>query len=432
MRTGEEMNEKFDDVVETFEQIMVDETSDELLENLSIEPELLQDDITSVRDMSTWKIKIPKVAFNINGSKELVSYVISVSECESNEDIPTWDVKREHKEFYVLHNKLTQFHGDFGGVVLPNKRNSTLSSRQATEIFENYRNSFMYYLQDLVRNPLIRGSELLYRFLSPDEEFSSMFAPDTVGKLAGRKLKSVATKLKKEKGQNLETFLNTFFASTKPASGKSTPVSGSPNLQRKEYERDTAANMENSVGSHCSNDNEINQMQSPRNLSFTKSNHVLHLQNPADYILYLAINLFQIRTWTLNLFLCLKIVAQNTFNDFVERYLAYKINLAMHEHHLVPVIHMFRDAVFYDNDLPRTEEDKLERRDETLRELLDFFPGPLVKLLGKQKCNEGLTAIFELLQHEQLNRQVFYTLLDTIVEEIFPETSSENCTDNVD
>lgn len=36
-----------------------------------------------------------------------------------------------------------------------------------------------------MRNPLIRGSELLYRFLSPDEEFSSMFAPDTVGKLAG-------------------------------------------------------------------------------------------------------------------------------------------------------------------------------------------------------------------------------------------------------
>lgn len=31
---------------------------------------------------------------------------------------------------------------------------------------------------------------------------------------------------------------------------------------------------------------------------------------------------------------------------------------------------------------------------------------PLVKLLGKQKYNEGFTAIFELLQHEQLNKQV--------------------------
>ena len=36
---------------------------------------------------------------------------------------------------------------------------------------------------------------------------------------------------------------------------------------------------------------------------------------------------------------------------------------------------------------------------------------PLVKLLGKQRYNEGFTAIFELLQYEQLNKQVSVHLM---------------------
>ena len=38
----------------------------------------------------------------------------------------------------------------------------------------------------MVRNPLTRGSALLFRFLSPDKEFTNMFTPDTVGQVAGR------------------------------------------------------------------------------------------------------------------------------------------------------------------------------------------------------------------------------------------------------
>ena len=37
--------------------------------------------------------------------------------------------------------------GFVGGVALPPKRGSTLSSKQATEIYEKYRNSFKQYLQ---------------------------------------------------------------------------------------------------------------------------------------------------------------------------------------------------------------------------------------------------------------------------------------------
>ncbi|CAB3992411.1 sorting nexin-14-like isoform X1, partial [Paramuricea clavata] len=412
---------------------LVDEASDALLDDIDIVEDLeLRDSILPVRDMSDWIISIPKVAFKYHGSKEMVSYVISVCESESNENMNRWDVKRQHHEFYVLHNKLTEFHGFFGGAGLPQKRNSTLSSRQATEIDENYRNSFKHYLQDLVRNPLTRGSALLFRFLSPDKEFTNMFTPDTVGQVAGKKLKSVATKLKKEKGKNLETFLHSFLASTKPPSGRSTPVSGSPNTQRKEYRVQTTQNTGNKDVTLAANFNKDGSNKMKRKISkeckdsTVKPKPVLQLNGVTEYILYIAIHLFEVPVWLLNLLLCFQIVGQRTFDDFVDRYLAYKIRLAFHEYHFVPVIHMFRDAVFFDNDPPRTDAEKMERRDKTLRQLLGFFPTPLVKLLGKQRYNEGLTAIFELLQYEQLNKQLAYTLLDTLVTEVFPEIEQQD------
>ena len=45
---------------------------------------------------------------------------------------------------------------------------------------------FCFYCQYLCSNPLLRGSALLFNFLSPDKEFSNMFVPEKVGDKAGK------------------------------------------------------------------------------------------------------------------------------------------------------------------------------------------------------------------------------------------------------
>ena len=94
----------------------------------------------------------------------------------------------------------------------------------------------LFSMQDLVRNPLTRGSALLFRFLSPDKAFTDLFTPDTVGQVAGRKviamlrwrisykiviivvfcvlgkkLKSVATKLRTKKEVRGTLFAQIYF-----------------------------------------------------------------------------------------------------------------------------------------------------------------------------------------------------------------------------
>jgi hypothetical protein len=65
----------------------------------------------------------------------------------------------------------------------------------------------------MMADSILCGSQLLYSFLTPDDEVNSKFALDTRGNKAGKMIKSVQQKLKKEKGQHLDHFLTSFLQS---------------------------------------------------------------------------------------------------------------------------------------------------------------------------------------------------------------------------
>lgn len=72
--------------------------------------------------------------------------------------------------------------------------------------------AFEEYVQKLLSKPSLRGSDLLYAFLRVPGEFSEMnSSPDALSRLLR---KTVPLTLRKERGQHLEPFLNTFFTST--------------------------------------------------------------------------------------------------------------------------------------------------------------------------------------------------------------------------
>ena len=54
----------------------------------------------------------------------------------------------------------------------------------------------------------------------------------------------------------------------------------------------------------------------------------------------------------------------------------------------------------------RTDTEKLERREQTLKEMLDFIPDMAVRVMGTERHEAGITLLFELLQQPRLNKQV--------------------------
>jgi sorting nexin-14 len=77
---------------------------------------------------------------------------------------------------------------------------------------------FEEFLQRLLQKPTLRGSDLLHSFLRSPGEFVPAgpggiagAMPEGLGRMIRR---SVPLRLRKEKGQHLDTFLNAFVAST--------------------------------------------------------------------------------------------------------------------------------------------------------------------------------------------------------------------------
>ena len=54
----------------------------------------------------------------------------------------------------------------------------------------------------------------------------------------------------------------------------------------------------------------------------------------------------------------------------------------------------------------RTDTQKLERREQTLKEMLEFLPDIAVRAMGSERHKAGMTLMFELLQQPKLNKQV--------------------------
>jgi len=73
----------------------------------------------------------------------------------------------------------------------------------------------------------------------------------------------------------------------------------------------------------------------------------------------------------------------------------------------------------------RTQDEIYARRQAALGRLLCYPPALLVRGVGEETFREGTMLIFEGLQCHQLNKQLFFTLLDIIVLELFPELDPE-------
>jgi len=167
-------------------------------EDLSIDNEI----VTSERNLNTWRVtditSSIKLDSGSNGGQSLV-FFITIESIE-NDILKQWCVERRLADFYTLQSKLTEFHGVFLDARLPSKR----IVMQKTENNEIY----MQFLNQLLQKHELRGSDLLHMFLTSIEDFDD--SESAIGRLIR---KSMPLALRKERGQNLESFISIFMNS---------------------------------------------------------------------------------------------------------------------------------------------------------------------------------------------------------------------------
>ncbi|XP_046877125.1 sorting nexin-14 isoform X2 [Hypomesus transpacificus] len=368
-----------------------------------------------LRNLSAWSISIPYVdLYDDETRRERVPvFCIDVERKDRKEvghETEKWSIYRRYLEFYVLESKLTEFHGSFADAQLPSKR---IIGPKNVEFLSSKREEFEEYLQRLLLHPELSNSQLLADFLSPhsmESQFLDKMLPDVnLGKI----FKSVPGKLMKEKGQNLEPFIQSFFNSCespkpKPSRPELTILSPTTEYDKKLFNDlfRNNANLSESV-ERKQNQNYFMEMTT--------------VEGMYDYMMYVGRIVFHMPEWLHHILSGARILFKNTFEAYMDQYMQMKLERILQEHRLVSLITQLRDAVFCENSEERYTEDKQRRAKQTFEEMMRYLPDIVVKCIGEEAKFEGIKLLFEGFQQPMLNKQMTYVLLDIAIQELFPE-----------
>ncbi|XP_046344151.1 sorting nexin-14-like isoform X1 [Haliotis rufescens] len=366
-------------------------------------------------DLSTWRVTVPRIGARPdpdNPKKQFFVFIIDVRRVDVPEGVSersNWIVARRYTEFYVLEQKLVEFHGEFDCQLPPKKTFGTKNQ----EFIEGRREVFELYVQKLLTKPHLKGSELLKRFLSSDkEEFTTgLFTDINLGKL----VKAMPMKLVKERGQHLDPFLQAFFQSTEAPRPRPSKLErrGSDASQRStSSEKMYSSLYENNAG--CGFSGMTPSTAAPPIVT-------REVEGVFDSLIYVARHVYKVPAWFHHILMTIKIVGKNTIESYMEWYLDNKIEKLKQEHRVVSLIHLLRDTLFYDTDPPRTEAQKRARYKEVVAGSIDYIPKAFAAVIGTKSHVEGTKFILECLQQPKLNKQLTFVFLDIVVQELFPE-----------
>ncbi|XP_035608547.1 sorting nexin-14-like isoform X6 [Oncorhynchus keta] len=371
------------------------------------------------RNLSAWTITIPYIDFFDDDIKRERIPVFCI-DVERNDrkavghETEHWSVYRRYLEFYVLESKLTEFHGSFPDAQLPSKR---IIGPKNYEFLTSKREEFQEYLQKLLQHPELSNSQLLADFLSPhsmDSQFVDKMLPDVnLGKI----IKSVPSKLIKEKGQHLEPFLNSFFNSCESPK----PKPSRPELTILSPTSENDKKLFNELFKNNANRSESTEKKHNQNYFM----EMITVEGVYDYLMFVGRVVFRIPDWLHHLLMGGRILLKNTLEAYTDHYLQHKLDKVFQEHRLISLITLLRDAVFCENSEPRSLENKQKRAKKTFEEMTKYIPEFLGKCIGEEARYEGVRLLFDGLQQPVLNKQLTYVLLDLALLELFPELNKQ-------
>uniref|UniRef100_A0A3P9BC80 Sorting nexin-14 n=1 Tax=Maylandia zebra TaxID=106582 RepID=A0A3P9BC80_9CICH len=371
------------------------------------------------RNLSAWNITIPYIDFYDDDVKRERIPVFCI-DVERNDrkavghETEHWSVYRRYLEFYVLESKLTEFHGSFPDAQLPSKR---IIGPKNYEFLTSKREEFQEYLQKLLQHPELSNSQLLADFLSPhsmESQFLDRMLPDVnLGKI----IKSVPSKLIKEKGQHLEPFIQSFFNSCESPK----PKPSRPELTILSPTSENDKKLFNDLFKNNANRSEMTEKRHNQNYFM----EMITIEGVYDYLMYVGRVVFRVPDWLHHLLMGGRILFKNTLEAYTDYYLQYKLNQVVQEHRLVSLITLLRDSVFCESSPPRPAQDKQRRAKKTFEEMMSYIPDFLGKCIGEEAKYEGVRLLFDGLQQPVLNKQLTYVLLDIVIQELFPELNKQ-------
>lgn len=354
----------------------------------------LIEDVEEERDLSSWRVRVREFGYKMDATtgKAAPLYILHVQMINPIQgDVRNeWCVERRLADFYALEAKLTEFHGDFPDTQLPPC--GLLAPNPPTEpsVYESY-------LQKLLANPSLRGSDLLHWFLSAPE---FTLEENAFGRLFR---KSVPISLRKERGQNIEAFMTTFFASTDVKS-KSTK------LEWRDYAYEISPRRVRSLTNTVFGDNLGLPLSGFPLLKNQQPKYLAKLTGPTDCLLYFGVRLLKLSAPLVKLALAVHSLLQKPLDSLCRHYLDSKLRSVLVPKRIAHLINLLQWVLF---------------EKQTKADSKEISQAVITKISHLKGWSRGFyETLFLILQNPIFNKQLYYIFFDIILEELFPDKVS--------
>ena len=155
-----------------------------------------------------------------------------------------------------------------------------------------------------------------------------------------------------------------------------------------------------------------------------------------EHMYDLMSEIFELDEWSRVLRKQLMDLVQLTYGKNLHRSVQESINWVISEPMLGFYLEAFRDTM-WPNGTPaapspiRSDEQKQHTKYEAKKKFLKSSPQGIQTILGQRNCQIGIQKIFEALQDQRANKQLFYSLFELLLYALIPELETVEIEDTV-
>eukprot|EP00053_Salpingoeca_punica_P017728 m.171383 g.171383 ORF g.171383 m.171383 type:complete len:995 (+) comp17270_c0_seq2:240-3224(+) len=343
----------------------------------------------------------------------------------------SWIVERRFSEFYALHVILKSYYKDYS-CELPEKKAFRGNDRSLVEQRCKGLNRF---LQSILENNWIhsdpRCAKAVHAFLQPGDEWKQFERNHSSQSSVSKVLNYVppvwvAKKImsKSEGDAQMESYLDSFIVT---AGDLKEANKNMLDLQAAEAFLAESTGKSESAFADARESRPTTPVEAPEIAvsAFVRASRAFpHPKSIFDNIMdiiCLAFKPCRNFRFVVPCLPAIRALIGRTAEDFLERFLQFKLDWILSEPELFDDIGVLTEAMFGQEVPPRTQE-QIDRTLHNCRVMLDKrVPEFIVKLLGKEEYTRCTQDLLDILQVRDLNKQLLYTVIDALLEDLFPE-----------
>lgn len=327
--------------------------------------------------------------------KSYVNYTIHV--CRTTSDgSRNWIVMRRYSDFHDLHMQLIERYPSLSWLQLPGKK---AFGNMEQEFIDKRRDQLENYIQPLMDTTLLSENlgmfELVAGFLEQGEYFKGK---SEISRRVDHLVKPV-----KASFNNVSRAVKNKADSVSRWSGD---LTDSFRSKDKMNEKDVTARLSEAL----ENDTSENI---PLRILLLLMDEVFDLQERNQWL-------------RRRIVVILRQIIKTIFGDGINRKILDYVDFSTSSQQITEYVKQFRDSywpggVLAEISPKRPEDAKRRLRMVTKAKMIGSIPDELKRFLGTENVREGVSRVFDMFQHVNLNRRLFYVIFEAFLETTFPD-----------